>query len=69
MTAYSEDALVLVRFPLPGQDSDRETWPWLPGIITAVCPMGPQPGLLTPWPAILLARNPWAGGGSGSRGR
>jgi hypothetical protein len=37
MTAYSEDALVLVRFPLPGQDSDRETWPWLPGIITAVC--------------------------------
>ena len=41
MTAYSEDALVLVRFPLPGQDSDRETWPWLPGIITAVCPMGP----------------------------
>ena len=37
MTAYREDALVLVRFPLPGQDGDRETWPWLPGIITAVC--------------------------------
>ena len=37
MTAYSKDALVLVRFPLPGQDSDPETWPWLPGIITAVC--------------------------------
>ena len=37
MTAYREDALVLVQFPLPGQDSDRETWPWLPGIITAAC--------------------------------
>ena len=37
MTAYSEDALVLVQFPLPGQDSDPETWPWLPGIITAAC--------------------------------
>jgi hypothetical protein len=32
---FSVDALVLVQFPLPGQDSDRETWPWLPGIITA----------------------------------
>ena len=37
MTACFEDALVLVRFPLPRQDSDRETWPWLPGIITAAC--------------------------------
>ena len=37
MTTYSVDSLVLVQFPLPGQDSDRVTWPWLPGIITAVC--------------------------------
>ena len=34
-STYSVDGLVLVRFPLPGQDSDPETWPWLPGIITA----------------------------------
>jgi len=26
-STYSVDGLVLVRFPLPGQDSDPETWP------------------------------------------
>ena len=38
MTAYPEDTPVLVRFPLPGQSStDRDSWPWLRGTITAVC--------------------------------
>ena len=46
-STYFVDALVLVRFPLSGQDSDHETWPWLPGIITA-------DGGADEWQVVLL---------------
>jgi hypothetical protein len=67
MTAYPEDTPVLVRFPLPGQSStDRDSWPWLRGTITAVCGedewqvIVTDPGwsrtALTPWPTGTPAR-------------
>jgi hypothetical protein len=36
--AWHEDDSVEVRFPLPGSEqSDRTSWPWLPGTVLAVC--------------------------------
>ncbi|MGI5293304.1 hypothetical protein ACQEVF_59705 [Nonomuraea polychroma] len=38
---FPDDAAVLVRYPLKGDD-DRDNWPWLPGSILGQCP-GPGP--------------------------
>jgi hypothetical protein len=36
--AWREDDAVEIRYPLPGNEqSDRASWPWLPGTIIAVC--------------------------------
>ena len=36
--AWHEDDSVEVRFPLPGDgQSNRSSWPWLPGTILEVC--------------------------------
>jgi hypothetical protein len=36
--SWREDDSVEVRYPLPGtEQSDRASWPWLPGTVLAVC--------------------------------
>lgn len=35
---FPEDAPVLVKFPMPGdEDKDRADWPWLPGTVLGQC--------------------------------
>lgn len=42
---FPDESRVLVRYPLPGQDSDRATWPWLEGTVEQQC--GPGEWLVT----------------------
>ncbi|MGH3468910.1 MAG: hypothetical protein ACRDQF_14410 [Thermocrispum sp.] len=35
---FPDEAEVEVRYPAPGQDGqDRDTWPWLPGVVLGQC--------------------------------